>query len=89
VSSHFRHVSDSLRQLCVENFEFARAALDFLFDMLNDEADHVRLNAIDTLCVIADSHSGTTLDLEQLNAVLTLTLDHDEACRLSVFKFLS
>lgn len=56
--------------------------------MLNDEADVVRLNAIDTLCTIADSHPGTRLDLDQLNTVLAVTLDHDAACRRSVFRFL-
>lgn len=81
--------SDSLRQLCVGNAEFAKFALDFLFDMLNDESDEVRLNSVDTLGVIAESHQYTTLDLDQLNVVLTLTLDSDQACRRSVFKFLA
>ncbi|KAI9024020.1 armadillo-type protein [Hyaloraphidium curvatum] len=79
---------DSLRDLCVSNLEFARYAIDFLLDMLNDEMDHVRLNAVDTLCVVANAHSAMALDEEQLKTVMTLTLDHDVLCRRSAYRFL-
>jgi integrator complex subunit 4 len=47
-------IIDSICELSVQSDTFANRSVDFLVDMLNDEIDTVRINAINSLRKIGD-----------------------------------
>jgi integrator complex subunit 4 len=76
---------DSLGALCLHSVTFARHALEFVVDMLNDEIDEVRINAIHTLASLGDRVS---LGAEQLDIVLVVLDDRSAHVRLAAHRML-
>ncbi|RUO97226.1 armadillo-type protein [Jimgerdemannia flammicorona] len=89
---------DSICELCMYNDQFTTKAIDFLVvphlcvtaplsDMFNDEIDHVRVNAINSLRKIG---SRTTLifDADQLEIALGALEDADRNARESTHELL-
>lgn len=60
---------DSVCELAYQNPDFAANSLDFLVDMLNDEVESVRLNAINSLWKIS---KHIVLREDQLETVLAV-----------------
>ncbi|KAG0311161.1 Integrator complex subunit 4 [Dissophora globulifera] len=67
---------DSICQLCLHNPDFSLLALDYMVDMFMDEIDHVRLNALTSLCKIG-TKAPITFDTEQLQIALGVLEDAD------------
>ncbi|XP_014681400.1 PREDICTED: integrator complex subunit 4-like [Priapulus caudatus] len=63
---------DSMCELAYQNADFASNSLDFLVDMLNDEVESVRLNAINSLWKIS---AHVVLREDQLETVLAVLED--------------
>eukprot|EP01135_Chromosphaera_perkinsii_P000781 Nk52_evm69s151 gene=Nk52_evmTU69s151 len=77
---------DAVCELSLSSAEFAKESLDFLTDMLNDEIDSVRLNAIHSLTKLGDI---VELDEEQLKIVLSVLDDSNPEIRRSVHRLLA
>ncbi|KAF9427087.1 Integrator complex subunit 4 [Podila epigama] len=70
----------SICELCLHNPEFSLLAVDYLVDMFMDDIDHVRLNALTSLCKIANK-VPITFDTEQLQIALGVLEDADSNVR--------
>lgn len=77
---------DSMCELANQNPRFADLCLDFLVDMLNDEIESVRLNAINSLRKVCHQ---ITLREDQLEVVLGVLEDFSWEIREEVRELLS
>lgn len=77
---------DSLCKLANQNPRFAHLCLDFLVDMLNDEIESVRLNAINSLRKVC---RHITLREDQLEVILGVLEDFSWEIREEVRELLS
>ncbi|KAG0037076.1 Integrator complex subunit 4 [Podila clonocystis] len=73
----------SICELCMHNPEFSLLAVDYLVDMFMDDIDHVRLNALTSLCKIGNK-APITFDTEQLQIALGVLEDADKDVQVLV-----
>ncbi|KAG0090050.1 Integrator complex subunit 4 [Podila epicladia] len=77
----------SICELCMHNPEFSLLAVDYLVDMFMDDIDHVRLNALTSLCKIGNK-APITFDTEQLQIALGVLEDADKDVREATHRML-
>ena len=77
---------DAMCELSLSCEVFAKESLDFLTDMLNDEIDSVRLNAIYSLTKLSDI---VEVDEEQLDIILAVLEDGNAEIRRGIHQLLS
>ena len=59
----------SIRSLAEGSEKFAKTSIEYLIDMMNDEIDDVRCNALDVLCHLAQKYT-LLFPIEHLNVVV-------------------
>jgi hypothetical protein len=76
-----------MRKLALKNASFARDSIDYFVDMLIDDLDTVRGNAMNSLNALAD-HLQLQVNEEQLKSILSNLDDSRKAMRHGVRSFL-
>ncbi|TPX60283.1 hypothetical protein SpCBS45565_g07559 [Spizellomyces sp. 'palustris'] len=78
---------DAVSDLVLVSTRFAQKSLEFLVDILNDETESVRLNAINSLRRMAHIQA-TTMDVSEIESMSLILRDADQTIRHAAHRLL-